>query len=157
VQVDKDEWKTFLAEFSELTKNYELILGKLELAHTQMKELNQRNENLARELRRPVPEAPGTGESKGEKKEPVKEVQPKVESKHSFLQALRARLDLSRRAPQIQVGYASCQKCGFLVRRASRFCVGCGADFGSIVCPCGRALSSSDKFCDRCRRATGLQ
>ena len=160
LQVDKNEWETFLSEFAALTKNYELILNKLELAHTQMKELNQRNESLTRELRSALSDNHGNigFKVKREETDNLVESKPIVQSKPSFLQALRNRLDLSKRKPQnLLGGYASCLRCGFLVRRASRFCVGCGSDFGSVVCPCGRGLLSNDKFCDRCGRATGLE
>ena len=168
LQVDKNEWETFLSEFSALTKNYELILSKLELAHTQMKELNQRNEVLTRELRRAVG-SPGNRaviESNNEREEigqeetdrKITDAKPIVKSKPSFLESLRNRLDLSTRKSQNLVsGYASCRRCGFLIRRASRFCVGCGIDFGTFVCPCSRGLSSNDKFCDRCGRVTGFE
>ena len=168
LQVDKNEWETFLSEFSALTKNYELILSKLELAHTQMKELNQRNEALTRELRKIVG-SPGNYaamESKDEREEiiaeetgrKITEVKPTVKSKPGFLGSIRNRLDLSTRKSQsLTIGSASCRRCGFLVRRASRFCVGCGCDFGSFVCSCGRGLSSNDKFCDQCGRVTGFE
>ena len=42
LQVDKDEWETFLSEFSKLAKNYELILGKLDLALAQIEVQQQR-------------------------------------------------------------------------------------------------------------------
>ena len=165
--VDKNEWETFLSEFSALTKNYELILRKLELAHIQMKELNQRNEALTRELRRVVGSPSNHAmESNDEREEniaeetgrKITEVKPTVKSKPGFLESLRNRLDLSTRKSQNMTGgYASCRRCGFPVRRASRFCVGCGSDFGTFVCPCGRGLSSNDKFCDRCGRVTGFE
>jgi hypothetical protein len=167
LQVNKNEWETFLSEFSALTKNYELILSKLELAHTQMKELNQRNEALTRELRRAVGSASSHAmESNDEREEigqketnrRITETKPTVESKPGFLGSLRNRLNLSTRKSQNLIsGYASCRRCGFLIRRASRFCVGCGIDFGTFVCPCGRGLSSADKFCDRCGRVTGFE
>jgi len=159
LQVDRNEWETFLSEFSALTKNYELILNKLELAHTQMKELSQRNESLTQELRRALSVDHSTVGSNDKRPEPdsLKEFGLAVQSKPGFLQAFRNRMKMSMRKPQnLMNSYASCQRCGFLIRRASRFCVGCGSDFGYIVCPCGRGLSSNDKFCDRCRRVTGL-
>ena len=166
LQVDKSEWETFLSEFSALTKNYELILSKLELAHTQMKELNQRNEALTRELRRAVGSPSNHAMESAEREEigqeensrKISEIEPTVKSKPSFLESLRNRLDLSTRKSQNLVsGYASCRRCGFPIRRASRLCVRCGTDFGTFVCPCGRELSSTDKFCDRCGRVTGFE
>jgi len=157
LQIDKNEWETFLSEFSALAKNYELILNKLELAHTQMKELNQRNEALTQELR----QAPSHNHAimgSEVKREPdnLKKAEPTVQSKPGIFQTFRNGLDLLKRKPQNLSGYASCRRCGFLIRKASRFCVGCGSDFGSVVCPCGRALSADDKFCDQCGRAAGL-
>lgn len=163
LQVDKSEWETFLSEFSALTKNYELILNKLELAHTQMKELYQRNEALTRELQRALSDHHGITESKDKPEEPPKPKESKLiepastPAKRSFLQAFRDRLSLEKRKPQtLSRGYVACQRCGFPVRRASRICEGCGTDFGSIICPCGRALTTRDKFCDRCGRTTGV-
>jgi len=166
LQVDKSEWETFLSEFSALTKNYELILSKLELAHTQMKELNQRNEALTRELRRAVGSPSNHSMASDDEREEIEqketnrkisEVESTVKSKPGFLESLRNRLDLSTRRPQNLIsGYASCRRCGFPIRRANRLCVRCGTDFGTFVCPCGRELSSADKFCDRCGRVTGF-
>ena len=161
LQVDKSEWETFLSEFSGLTKNYEFILNKLELAHTQMKELYQRNEALTRELQRTLSDHQAVMESKDKPGEPValkesKSVEPAISqpAKRGLLKAFRDRL-AKPNAQALSRGYMACQRCGFPVRNASRYCVGCGTDFGSIICPCGRALSTRDKFCDRCGRAVG--
>ncbi|HMK83424.1 MAG TPA: zinc ribbon domain-containing protein [Candidatus Bathyarchaeia archaeon] len=48
--------------------------------------------------------------------------------------------------------FASCEKCGRQIKRASRFCEGCGGDFGAMMCSCGRELNPGDKFCDHCGR-----
>ena len=48
--------------------------------------------------------------------------------------------------------FASCEKCGHQIKRASRFCEGCGGDFGAMMCSCGRELNAGDKFCDHCGR-----
>jgi hypothetical protein len=48
--------------------------------------------------------------------------------------------------------YASCEKCGYQIKRVSRFCEGCGGDFGALTCSCGRQLNQTDKFCDHCGR-----
>ena len=46
LQVDKEKWETFLSEFSELAKNYELILSKLDLALGQIEVERERNRQL---------------------------------------------------------------------------------------------------------------
>src|SRR5208337_1769728 len=55
LQVDKDEWEAFRSEFSKLTKNYELVLGKLEQAQAQIRMLSQQNEALRTEARVATP------------------------------------------------------------------------------------------------------
>ena len=69
LQVDKDEWEAFRTEFSKLTKNYELVLAKLEQAQAQIRMLNQQNEALRTEARVATP--PPTYATKG-LTEPVK-------------------------------------------------------------------------------------
>lgn len=48
--------------------------------------------------------------------------------------------------------FASCSRCGFQILQPTRFCQRCGADFGKLLCSCGRELGAGDKFCDRCGR-----
>jgi hypothetical protein len=70
-----------------------------------------------------------------------------------FLSRLRTRLEFARRGiPTKPQGYASCRRCGLPIVRATRFCQSCGADFGRMVCSCGRELGSGNRFCDRCGR-----
>ena len=70
-----------------------------------------------------------------------------------FLSRLRTRLEFARRGIPIKPqGYASCRRCGLPIVRATRFCQSCGADFGRMVCSCGRELGSGNRFCDRCGR-----
>jgi predicted MFS family arabinose efflux permease len=57
-----------------------------------------------------------------------------------------------RGIPTKPQGYASCRRCGLPIVRATRFCQSCGADFGRVVCSCGRELGSGNRFCDRCGR-----
>jgi hypothetical protein len=47
LQVNRNEWEAFLEEFSELTKNYELLLHKLELAQTRVQGHEERSKQLA--------------------------------------------------------------------------------------------------------------
>jgi hypothetical protein len=156
LHVDKEKWETFLSEFSELAKNYELILSKLD-------ELNQRNEELARQLRDvtglPTSLSPmkAVREVHDESKQAPSEKRAEqtiTKTNHGILDFFRIRL--TRRSQNFTGTYASCRRCSFPIRRASRSCVGCGVDFGAVVCPCGRTLSPNDKFCDRCGRITEL-
>jgi predicted nucleic acid-binding Zn-ribbon protein len=47
LQVNRNEWQAFLEEFSELTKNYELLLSKLDLAQTRIQGQEERSKQLA--------------------------------------------------------------------------------------------------------------
>jgi hypothetical protein len=71
-----------------------------------------------------------------------------LEAPGSSLMGTSARRGIPRK-PQ---GYASCRRCGLPIVRATRFCQSCGADFGKVVCSCGRELGSGNRFCDRCGR-----
>ena len=123
LQVDKDEWEAFLSEFSKLTKNYELILSRLELAHTQMMAVNRRNESLTRELQTLVqsPHHDAAVSGKNQLEEPRRrepenqstDVEPTIKSKPGLLGFLRAELSrISRRQTPTRT-YASCRRCGF--------------------------------------------
>jgi rubrerythrin len=145
LQVDKDEWETFLSEFSKLAKNYELILGKLDLALAQIEVQREKNGQLEDELDEIKQDQSAKNPNEAERT---------VKTKPGFLEFF-SRIGLFRltRRPQT-ITYASCRRCGYVIKRASRFCVGCGADFGAFVCPCGRGVSPDDKFCDQCGRTT---
>ena len=164
LQVDKDEWEAFRAEFSKLTKNYELVLGKLELAQVQIRELNQQNEALRREGRGTVgPTSQGAAESVKRESEGIRQGEPdkkpgeaelRGKQKPGFWESLRIRLSRLPRRPQSS--YAVCRRCGYLIREASRFCSGCGTNFGALICPCGRDLPRDANYCDRCGRRSEL-
>jgi len=158
LQVDKDEWDTFLSEFSKLAKNYEIILGKLDMALAQIEVQREKNRQLdarGSEVLESVED--GLDEIKQDQsaKKP-NETERTVKTKLGFLESFRIGLFRLTRRPQTST-YASCRRCGYVIKRASRFCVGCGADFGAFVCPCGRGVSPDDKFCDQCGRTTGLR
>ena len=155
--IPEDEWNQFHASLERLMSLYRKTLQK-------MKELNQRNEELTRELRdvtglptfpsslKSVMEVPDESKQGPSEKRP--EAEQILKTKPGLLEFFRIRL--SRRSQNFAGTYASCRRCGLLIRRASRFCVGCGVDFGAFVCSCGRTLSPNDKFCDRCGRITGV-
>ena len=167
LQVDKDEWEAFRSEFSKLTKNYELVLGKLEQAQAQIRMLSQQNEALRTEARVATP--PPTNATKGitepvkselaedKEREPVQklgEAESAGGRKHGFLESFRFRL--SRLGSGQRNSYAYCRRCGYQIREASRFCSGCGVDFGVFLCSCGRDLSRGDRYCDWCGRKVKL-
>jgi len=164
LQVDKDEWEAFRAEFSKLTKEYETLLARLEQAQAQIKQLNEQNEALRREGGAvPPPTNQGVTEPVKSRPEEVKrsesDKQPgeaalKGKAKRGFWESIRSRLLGRPQYPRFSV--AACRKCGFLIREASRFCSGCGADFGALICPCGRDLPRDAKHCDRCGRKPEL-
>ena len=148
IQVDKNEWKAFLEDLSELERKYKLLLNKLDMDESRLQALRTREKEAGSdEALRQVPlQSPGAG----------------GEVKGGFLIWLKTKLQppagssmgrstqpgmLSK--PQ---GYAACSRCGFQIGRPARFCQRCGADFGKLMCPCGRELGSGDRFCDRCGR-----
>jgi hypothetical protein len=147
IQVDKSEWEAFLEDLSELERKYKLLLNKLDTDESRLGALKtpEKKEGGAEAFRQ-VPKSPGVG----------------GEVKGGFLSRLKAKLEPRRGSsmgrdarpgmlgkPQ---GYAVCSRCGFRLVRAARFCQCCGADFGKMVCSCGRELGSVDRFCDRCGR-----
>jgi len=46
LQLNKNEWEAFLEEFSELTKKYELLLSKLDLAEITIEGNRERSKQL---------------------------------------------------------------------------------------------------------------
>ncbi len=154
LQVDRDEWEAFRSEFSELTKNYELVLSKLKQAQAEVKALSEENEAL----RGAGSNSPSTGERVdmvASGVEEVKRAQPD-KSGLDFSESIRRRLIELGGPRHTSASNAACRRCGFPVREASRFCSGCGTDFGGLICPCGRELSRGDKYCDRCGRKPQL-
>jgi len=157
LQVDRDEWEAFRSEFSELTKNYELVLSKLKQAQAEVKTLSEENEAL----RRAGSNSPSTGERVGLVASGVEEVKRAQSDKPDkqgldFWESIRRRLIVLGKPRFTSASNAACRRCGFPVREASWFCSGCGTDFGGLICPCGRELSRGDKYCDRCGRKPQL-
>ena len=165
LQVDKEEWEAFLSEFSKLAKNCELIVSKLEEAQAQIRMLNEQNEALRREARGMVGFPTGQGAAEpveseleeirqGEPIRKFSEPEPAGKLKRGFLESVRFRLS---RLPRGQRdSYVYCRRCGYQIKKASRFCSGCGVDFGAFICLCGRDVSRGDRFCDRCGRKVDL-
>ncbi len=152
----RDDWERFLSSLEKLMSLNQKTLQKV-------KELRHRNEALRRELRDAVGLPADRGEpveiSQGDTDAVVKSdrLGQRVKAGLGFLGRFpRIEPFSSARMPQTQSladTSASCEKCGYRIQRASRFCEGCGADFGTLICPCSRDLSSNDKFCDRCGRS----
>jgi hypothetical protein len=46
LQVNRNEWEAFLEEFSELTKKYELLLNKMDLAEVAIQSQRERSKQL---------------------------------------------------------------------------------------------------------------
>jgi hypothetical protein len=143
IQVNKNEWETFLQELSEFEKKYERLLNMLDLAESRVEALKKEvgSEEALRQVSVKSPEKLVGGEAKG-----------------GYLSRLEAKLEaLGRRSTRpailgIPQGYTYCSRCGFQIMWATRFCQRCGADFGKVVCSCGRELGPGDRFCDRCGR-----
>lgn len=151
----RDDWERFLASLEKLMSLNQKTLQKV-------KELHHRNEALRRELRDAVGLPADRGEpaevSQGQTGATVKydRLGQRVKAGLGFLGRFSRIEPLPPRLPQTGSAMdtsASCEKCGYRIQRASRFCEGCGADFGTLVCPCGRDLSANDKFCDHCGRS----
>jgi hypothetical protein len=151
----RDDWERFLSSLEKLMSLNQKTLQKL-------KELHHRNEALRRELRDAVGLPTDRGEpveiTQGQAEAVMKpdRLGQRVKAGLGFLGLLPRIESPSPRLPQTGSSvdtYASCEKCGYRPQRASRFCEGCGADFGTLICPCGRDLSSNDKFCDHCGRS----
>ncbi len=152
----RDDWERFLSSLEKLMSLNQKTLQKV-------KELRHRNEALRRELR----DAVGLPVDRGEPVETSQDQSEAVMKYDRLGQRVKAGLGFLGRFSRIEPStparmpqtqslvdtYASCEKCGYRIQRASRFCEGCGADYGTLVCPCGRDLSSNDKFCDRCGRS----
>ena len=153
IQVDKNEWKAFLEDLSELEKKYELLLSMLDVAEGRRAALS-------------APEEKEAGISEASRQVSMEHPEKGVgeEAKPGFLSRLNAKLarpsgSMGRSTRRGILGkpqaYASCSRCGFMIVRPTRFCPRCSADFGKLVCSCGRELSSADRFCDRCGRQVG--
>ncbi|HXZ90641.1 MAG TPA: zinc ribbon domain-containing protein [Candidatus Dormibacteraeota bacterium] len=145
-QVDKSEWKAFLEDLSEFEKKYKLLLNRLDTAEGKLRGSGTPEEKVDQGNE-------ASPQASGESTEKEKEVTGEVEG--GFLSRLETRLKRAsgpRSTPPGNLGYATCSRCGFQIVRATRFCQRCGADFGKVVCSCGRGLGSGDRFCDRCGR-----
>lgn len=112
-----------------------------------------RAESMLQALSEPVKEDLGS-EAWGHESLGGSRKEATVEAATSVLGPLKAKLRARGRssAPNLLQYEASCSRCGFKIPRPSRFCMRCGADFGKVVCSCGRELTSADKFCDHCGR-----
>jgi len=145
VQIEKSEWEAFLNELSEFEKRYELLLTRLDWAENTLRALSEP------EKANRTSEAVGQTPSEDSRKGTV------LGSANSFLSGLNAKLQPRGTTSNLSLPHnqVSCGRCGFKIRRASRFCTCCGADFGKWVCSCGRELLPGDKFCDRCGRPCG--
>jgi len=151
IQVDKNEWKAFLEDLSELEKKYELLLSMLDMAEGRQAALS-------------APEEKKMGIDEASRQVSMEHSKKVLggEAKRGFLSRLNAKLarpgssSMARGTQRGILGkpqaYASCSRCGFMIVRPTRFCPRCSADFGKLVCSCGRELSSADRFCDRCGR-----
>ena len=158
-----DDWERFLSSLEQLMSLQQKTLHRL-------KELDVRNEALRQELRdainlSKVKEIPQRTEAPPQVNKISPEVTPPIDQSTFVVRPYKSRLGtlsrLSRmmrsdslRKSQSQniLGLASCEKCGHQIGRPSRFCEGCGGDFGALMCPCGRELKPGDKFCDGCGR-----
>jgi len=144
VELDKKEWEAFLAKLAELEKKYLLVLQALDKANSRLRTLDQTTNQQ--------PSAPPTS--------PAQQAEQKT--KDTPHPSLLTRLKLKLQAPSLlnQAAYvwgrresmASCSRCGQKIPNPTRFCQYCGAEFGKMICSCGRDLVEGGKFCDRCGR-----
>ena len=157
IQIDKEEWDSFLEKLSELEKKYQVVLKELDAAHSRLQALDSSQKQ--EEKKPPTLTTPPTPTPT--KMQAAQTVT--ASKKLGFLTQLETRLRSVRMTTTPRTGpsmldpnaprnYASCSRCGGKIMHATRFCERCGADFGRLVCSCGRELSSSDKFCYHCGR-----
>ncbi|MGA2784414.1 MAG: zinc ribbon domain-containing protein [Candidatus Bathyarchaeia archaeon] len=156
-----DDWEKFLSSLEKFMNLHQKTLQKL-------KELGSRNEALRQELRdvsnlSNVKESanPSAAQKPVETSinRPIERTESTPQPKKNRLKVLDSlsRLMRSKSPRTSQTGnltdsFASCEKCGQQIKRASRFCDRCGGDFGAMMCSCGRELNPGDKFCDHCGR-----
>ena len=152
IQVDKSEWEAFLEDLSELERKYKLLLNKLDMNESRLDALK-------------TPEKKEVGSEEASRQVAVKSAEEgragKV--KGGFLSLLKTKLEpqagrsmgRGTRLGGRPQSCVACSRCGFGIVRATRFCQRCGADFGKMVCSCGRELGFEDRFCDRCGREVG--
>jgi len=139
VQLDKKEWEAFLEKLSELEKKYMLVLRELDETRRRLHALEAT----------PKPEGQGTVEQAAPLKEEVAP-QRKESAESSVLDKPTGKVEsLQTRSP---ISAAWCSRCGYRISQPTRLCVHCGADFGKIVCSCGRDLPERVSFCDHCGR-----
>jgi len=148
IQVDKNDWKAFLEELSQLEKKYKLLLNMLDMDESRLQGLAApEKKEVERE------EASGQVSMKSPEKRQAGEV------KVGFLSRLKTKLEHARPGilsrPQT---YASCSRCGSQIVQPTRFCQRCDAAFGKMLCSCGRELGagiSSVTVADECYEGRG--
>ena len=143
LQIDRDEWDSFLEKLAEFEKKYNLLLSKIDAMQSGPSAAQQPvaqkadvpvASNVMPEIRLPSPQREG------------------------LLSRLNRSLKPSTSASARSIGSiyfqngAHCSRCSWQLTQPTRFCQQCGAGFGGVICPCGRQLQSSDKFCDHCGR-----
>lgn len=155
-----DEWERFLSSLEKFMSLQQKTLQRL-------KELGLRNEALRQELRDAInlsrvneePARPAAVHQFVETSvnRPIERLEFAVQPVKNRLKILSrlsriVRSESFRASGNLTDSFASCEKCGHQIKRASRFCEGCGGDFGAMTCSCGRELNPGDKFCDHCGR-----
>jgi hypothetical protein len=149
-----DDWERFLSALENFMSLQQKTLQRL-------KELNNRNQALRQELRDAInlqkmnSQSAEIGQDQLFKKAKYDLGRPR-KTRLGFLGNFSRLVRFESRRPSQALNsigaYASCEKCGYQIKRPSRFCEGCGGDFGALMCSCGRDLKPGDKFCDRCDR-----
>jgi hypothetical protein len=145
VVVGREDWDQFLSDIERLMSLHEHIIKVL-------KELRRQNQALKLELSDATQSHPVSVDSSASAVGTVSERRGLM----TRLLGFRQRRDSSRgsveQAAEVSAakGVATCGKCGFQVTKPSRFCEGCGASFGVLICGCGRELGPDDRFCDGC-------
>ena len=148
IQVDKNEWEAFLEDFSQFEEKYRLLLSALDDAESRLQALKKPTDQVEASEALQQASMERTVERTAE------------ETSGSFLSRLKTKLESLGNPPTMAGGQQSiaspprgqpaCSRCGFKITRATRFCPRCNADFGRVVCSCGRELASGDRFCDHC-------
>jgi hypothetical protein len=155
VQLDKKEWDAFLQELSELEMKYLLVLRELDEAHSKLQALGKSPEQSNRPPSGPA--ASKIGRSREDvggasKDDFVTRLKTGLESLKPTSTVVGAGTQSVQTIQTAQGSYACCSRCGYKIVHATRVCQHCSADFGMLVCSCGREVPDSGRFCDGCGR-----
>jgi hypothetical protein len=145
VQIDRDEWESFLEKLAEFEKKYNLLLSKIDAIQSGVTAVQQ--PNTEKRALSAMPLAPS-----GLMAHPLPKRGLLTRLEEMLRYGTTREANKSKGSNYLQDG-AHCSRCGWQLAKATQYCQQCGVGFGRVICPCGRALGRSDRFCDSCGRA----